>query len=185
MTLKKGDRICLVGNALCERLQHNNQWEALLYQRFPEHDLVIRNLGFPGDEPFERIRSENFGDPDQHLSHSEASVILLFFGYNESFADESGLNQFKADLIRLIEETQTKDYGKGTPRIALISPIAFENTGDPNLPDGQEHNRRLEMYTQAMRDAAQECNIAFADVFAPTKKLFQTCLLYTSDAADE
>ena len=30
------------------------------------------------------------------------------------------------------------------------------------------------MYTQAMRDAAQECNIAFADVFAPTKKLFQT-----------
>ena len=174
LTLKKGDRICLVGNALCERLQHNNQWEALLYQRFPEHDLVIRNLGFPGDEPFERIRSENFGDPDQHLSHSEASVILLFFGYNESFADESGLNQFKADLIRLIEETQTKDYGKGTPRIALISPIAFENTGDPNLPDGQEHNRRLEMYTQAMRDAAQECNIAFADVFAPTKKLFQT-----------
>ena len=42
--LEKGDHICLVGNALCERMQHSNQWEALLYERFPELDLVVRNL---------------------------------------------------------------------------------------------------------------------------------------------
>ena len=84
LSLAQGDHVCLVGNALCEGLQHQNHWEAALYQRFPEHDLVVRNLGFPGDEPLERIRSENFGDPDQHLTHSSASVILFFFGYNES-----------------------------------------------------------------------------------------------------
>lgn len=172
LVLKKGDHICLVGNALGERLQHHNAWEASLYQQFPEHDLVVRNLGFPGDEPFERIRSENFGDPDQHLTHSKASVILFFFGFNESFAGETGLPKFKADLRRLIEETQAKDYGHGSPTIALISPIAFENTQDRNLPNGEEHNTRLALYTAALREVAKNCNIAFADVFTPTKKLF-------------
>ncbi|MDA9776792.1 GDSL-type esterase/lipase family protein [Rubripirellula sp.] len=172
LKLEKGDHICLVGNALGERLQHHNQWEALLYQRHPELDLVVRNLAFPGDEPFERIRSENFGNPDQHLTHSKASVILFFFGYNESFNGESGLTKFKADLNRLVQETLSKDYGKGTPKVVLVSPIAFENTGDPNLPNGEEHNQRLSIYTQAVEQVAEECGVAFADVFEPTAKLF-------------
>ena len=173
LSLEKGDRLCLVGNALCERMQHHNQWESLLHQRFPDLDLVVRNLGFPGDEPLDRIRSENFGAPDQHLSHSQASVILFFFGYNESFADQAGLKKFEDDLMLLVKETQKKDYGSGSPTIALISPIAFENTGDPNLPNGSEHNRRLELYTQSINQIANECGVAFADVFTPTKKLFE------------
>lgn len=173
LSLKKGDHICLVGNALAERLQHYNEWESLLHQRFSDHNLVVRNLGFPGDEPFERIRSENFGEPDQHLSHSEASVILFFFGYNESFAGSEGVSKFKADLTRLVKETQAKDYGKGNPRIALISPIAFENTGDPSLPDGSEHNERLSMYCDALKEVAEQCEVSYADVFTPTKKLFE------------
>ena len=172
LSLDQGDHVCLVGNALCEGLQHQNHWEAALYQRFPEHDLVVRNLGFPGDEPLERIRSENFGDPDQHLTHSSASVILFFFGYNESFAGQEGLAKFKEELTQLVKETQEKDYGKGSPKIALISPIAFEQTNDPNLPKGDVHNQRLSMYTNAMREVADACGVVFADVYTPTLELF-------------
>ena len=92
--LKKGDHICLVGNALCERMQHHNYWESLLQQRYPELQLSVRNLGFPGDEPYERIRSENFGAPDKHLAHSKASVVMYFFGFNESFDGDAGLTKF-------------------------------------------------------------------------------------------
>ena len=52
LKLQPGDHICLVGNELGERIQHQNYWETLLYQRFPKHNLVVRNLCFPGDEPF-------------------------------------------------------------------------------------------------------------------------------------
>ena len=52
LELRPGDHICLVGNALGERMQFGNSWETLLYQRFPKHELVVRNLCFPGDEPF-------------------------------------------------------------------------------------------------------------------------------------
>lgn len=173
LELKKGDHICLVGNALAERLQHHNQWETLLYQRFPKLDLTVRNLGFPGDEPFDRIRSENFGEPDKHLAHSQASVILYFFGFNESFAGDKGLKKFTADMTKLVEETKSKDYGMGSPRIVLVSPIAYQNTGNPHLPDGREHNQNLAAYAQALADVAIQTGVIFADVFTPTKALFE------------
>ncbi len=174
LTLRKGDHICLVGNALGERMQHHNYWETLLQSRFPDRELVVRNLCFPGDEPAERLRSLNFGSPDDHLSHSKASVILFFFGYGESFAGEKGRTSFAAELKKLVEDTKAKDYsGQGAPRMVLVSPIAFEPTGDPNLPDGAEHNQRLEAYTQTMRKVAQETGVGFVDLFTPTKALFE------------
>jgi hypothetical protein len=71
-----------VGNGLGERLQFHNDWEAYLYERFPQLNLKVRNLCFPGDEPQFRLRSLNFGSPDAHLTHSKADVVLFFFGLN-------------------------------------------------------------------------------------------------------
>lgn len=174
LKLQKGDHLCLVGNALGERLQHHNEWETLLHQQFPNLDLTVRNLCFPGDEPFNRIRSENFGSPDKHLTHSKASVVLYFFGLNESFAGDKGLAKFTKDVTKLVEETKGKDYGMGSPRIALVSPIAFENTGNPHMPDGKVENENLAKYTQALAKIAEETGVAFADVFTPTKALFES-----------
>ena len=159
LELKKGDHLCLVGNALGERMQFENQWESLLHQRFPELELTVRNLCFPGDEPFERIRSKNFGEPDKHLAHSKASVVIYFFGFNESFAGTKGLADFEKDLTKLISETKANDYGMGNPRVVLISPIAFENTGDPNVADGTKENVNLAMYTEAMSEVAEETDV--------------------------
>lgn len=174
LPLERGDRICLVGNELGERMQHDNCWETLLHQRFPEQELVVRNLCFPGDEPFHRERSLNFGDPDTHLAHSRASVILFFFGFNESFGDSTERSKFAEDLTRLVAETKTKNYsGNGPPRLVLISPIACEDTGDPNLPSAIERNFQLEACTAEMRQVAGEAAVAFVDVFTPTKQLFE------------
>ena len=173
LVLQRGDHICLVGNELGERMQHHNYWETLLHQGFPEHQLVVRNLCFPGDEPQERIRSKNFGTPHKHLTHSKASVILYFFGFNESFDGDAGIEQFKEDLTKTVAAAKVADFsGMGAPRIALISPIAFEKTGDKHLPQGDEHNKRLEAYTQAIEDVAKRQDVTFVDVFSATKQLF-------------
>lgn len=74
--LNHGDHIVILGNALAERMIHDGQFEAILYAAFPEHDLVIRNLGYSGDEiggytskpdPMKRLRSMDFGTADQWL----------------------------------------------------------------------------------------------------------------------
>ncbi|MBP86308.1 MAG: azurin [Planctomycetaceae bacterium] len=166
-------------------MQHQNYWETQLHQRFPRHNLTVRNLCLPGDEPLNRLRSLNFGEPDQHLKHSRADVVLYFFGFNESFQGEAGLASFTADLTKVVNDTKAQDYsGKGSPRIVLVSPIAFENTGDKNLPDGSEHNPRLAAYTEAIRDVAKETGVVFANIFAPTKQLFEKSdARYTLDGA--
>ena len=174
LKLKQNDYICLVGNALGERMQHHNYWESLLHQRFPELKLTVRNLCFPGDEPFERIRSENFGSPDDHLTHSGASVVIYFFGLNESFAGDAGIDDFTKQMTKLVEETKSNDYGNGSPQVVLVSPIAFEDTGDPNLPDGSEHNTRLAAYARVLESVAHKADASYIDIFTPTKKLFES-----------
>lgn len=174
LEIRQGDRLCLVGNALGERMQHHNYWETLLHQRFGDQQLVVRNLCVPGDEPYLRIRSQNFGQPDDHLAYAKASVVLYFFGLNESFAGQAGLADFKSQMDRLVKETLANDYsGNGAPRVVLISPIAFEDTGDSHLPDGKTENEQLEQYTLALAEVAQANQVGFVDLFHPTKDLFE------------
>ncbi|MCA9048284.1 MAG: SGNH/GDSL hydrolase family protein, partial [Planctomycetaceae bacterium] len=173
--LKQGDHICLVGNELGERMQHHNFWEGLLHHSYADLNLTVRNLCFPGDEPYERIRSLDFGDPDSHLKHSKADVVMYFFGFNESFAGEDGLEDFTAEVTRLVEETRQQDYsGRGNARVVLVSPIAFENTGDPNITDGTVQNENLAKYAAALKTVAEQTGAAFADVYSPTKALFES-----------
>ena len=174
LKLEKGDHVCLIGNELGERLQHHNYWETMLHGRFANHELTVRNLCFPGDEVDLRIRIKNFGDPHKHLTHSGASVVLYFFGFNESFDGMEGLDEFKTSLTELVKEAKEQNYsGSGAPRIALVSPIAFENTGDANLPDGSEQNKNIAAYSKAIGEVAAAEGVSFVDVFTPTKALFE------------
>src|SRR4051812_26789636 len=119
LELKKGDHICVIGNTLAERMQHDGWLETLIQARFADDELVFRNLGYSADEVRldRRLRSLNFGTPDEWLSgvspsphqfpgspenrfagtNTKADVIFAFFGYNESFAGEAGLPAFKTD----------------------------------------------------------------------------------------
>lgn len=171
--LNQGDHICYIGNTLADRMQHFGWLETLVQSRFPQQNLVFRNLGFSADELTVRPRSMNFGDPHQHLAHSRADVVLAFFGYNESFDGEAGLETFRRNLAQFISETREHKYnGKSSPRLVLFSPIAHENLHDPNLPDGIENNHRLAMYTTAMAQVAESQQVCFVDLFHPTVELY-------------
>ena len=100
-------------------------------------------------------------------------VIFAFFGYNESYAGEAGLSTFRKQLDDWITHTLAQKYnGKSAPRIVLFSPIAHENLGNPDLPDGVENNRRLELYTRAMGDVAKARGVTFVDLFTPSVQLY-------------
>ena len=116
----------------------------------------------------QRLRSADFGSSDDWLTRTKADVIFAFFGYNESFAGKAGLEPFKKDLEAFIKHTLGQKYnGKSAPRLVLFSPIAHENLHDRNLPDGEENNKRLELYTAAMAEVAEANNVPFVDLFIP------------------
>ena len=124
LELKRGDRICLIGNTLFERAQLFGQVPATIQAGFPEHELVIRTLAWSADEVDLMPRPENFADLEQHLFYAKADVILAAYGFNESFAGEQGLPAFRNRLTTFLERLKSKAFnGESAPRIVLVSPI--------------------------------------------------------------
>ena len=147
-------------------MQYEGWLDTLLHARFPRHDLVIRNLGFSGDEVATRLRSKNFGTPDEWLSgvgeqiggyqenrlkstNTKADVIFAFFGYNESYGGDAGLPAFRQQLDEWITHTLAQKYnGKSAPRIVLFSPIAHEDLRNPGSARRQGEQRRASSCTR-------------------------------------
>lgn len=167
LELKKGDRIALVGNTLIDRSQLFGYFETLLHQRYPRHNLIVRNLAWSADTPDLQPRPENFADQDQHLTHEKIDVIFAGYGFNESFAGEEGLDRFRKSLTQYVQSLKSKAFnGESAPKVVLISPIANEDIR--TVPAAQMNNRNISLYVAAMKQVATEQEVGFANVFDPT-----------------
>ena len=196
LTLEKGDNIAFVGSGLADRQQHQGNFETLIHQAFPEHNLVVRNLGFSGDEVgVTPHRSDEVAGLDYFLNmkpgalttkvgktevtyhagaHFHANVIFAYWGFNESFAGQAGLDAFKSNLDGWLKKTLAADYGKGKVRVVLFSPIAHEDlkSADFDAKLAAQNNKNLELYVGAMAAIAKANNVPFVDLFAPSKQLY-------------
>jgi len=200
INLKKEDHIIIIGNNLASRMMDYPYFETELYLRYADSLLYIRNMGdggntagfrphsgretpwaFLGADKFQTEFAKNsesqghFESADEWLSRHQADVILAFFGYNESFSGKAGLENFKAELEAFVVHTLNQSYnGKSAPRLALISPNAFEDlTESFDLPNGKNENENLAIYTQAMREIANKHHIGFVDLFSESKKWYK------------
>ncbi len=172
--IKPGDHISIIGNTLADRMQHDGWLETMLQARFPEHKLVIRNLGFPGDEVNFRLRSQDFGTPDEWLTRCKTDVIFAFFGYNESWKGAEGLDAFKKDLDAFIKHTLAQKYnGKSALRLVIFSPIAMEDPRGRDLPDPTDTNRRIKLYSAGMEEVARANSVSFVDLISISQRLYQ------------
>ena len=170
--LDSGQHIAIVGNTLAERMQHDGWLETLIQSRYPGKDITIRNLAFSGDEVATRLRSDGFGSPDDHLTRVGADVVFAFFGLNESYAGEAGLEKYLQELDAYLKHLkETKYNGKSAPRVVLFSPMAFEDLHSKDLPDGKAANERIALYAKAMSEVAGKNGVTFVDLFEPSKKL--------------
>jgi azurin/lysophospholipase L1-like esterase/glucose/arabinose dehydrogenase len=174
LQLKDGDRVCVIGNSLASRMQYSGWLEAMMQSQSQGKHLVFRNLGFPGDRVEKRPRNQGFMTPEEYLQHCEADVIFAMFGYNESFAGEAGVKDFSKATGEMIDQyRELRPNGESEPTIILFSPIAHEDLGNRNLPDGSDNNPRLALYTAALRQVAIEKNVTFVDLFAASQALYQ------------
>jgi mono/diheme cytochrome c family protein/glucose/arabinose dehydrogenase len=198
---RKNSHIILIGNNLGSRMMNYGHFETEMHVRYPDSLLFIRNMcdggdtpgfrphsgrnspwAFPGAEKFQTELAHpsgsegHFETPDQWLTRLKADIIIAFFGYNESFQGEAGLDNYKAELDAFIQHTLNQKYnGEGPVQLAIVSPIAFEDLSDRyDLPDGKRENQNLAVYTAAMKEVAAKYNVRFADVFSVTREWFKS-----------
>lgn len=173
LPLQKGDTVCLIGDGLADRMQHDGWVETLIQSGLADQGISFRNLGFTGDTVTSRPRSKGFTPPEGYLTHCKADVVFAFFGYNESFGGPEKVSQFKDDLGKMIDQYRNDKFnGKSAPRFVLFSPIAHENLHNPNLPDGHKNNANLVLYAAAIKQVADEKKVAYVDLFNPSQALY-------------
>ena len=196
LQVKKGSHIILVGNNLGSRMMNFGYFETELQLRYPNNELIVRNMcdggntpgfrphsgrptpwAFPGAEKFQTELADNprmegfFAYPDEWIATHKADIIIAMFGFDESFQGPAGVENYKAELEAFIKHTLTKKYnGITAPQLAIVSPIAFEDLSNKfDLPNGQAENKNLLLYKEAMKQVALKNGVLFIDAFTPTK----------------
>ena len=170
---QQNDLVAIYGSGLADRMQHDPWVEAVLQSHLQGKNVRFRTMSFSGDTVNSRPRDEGYTSEEEYLQHVAPSVIFSMFGYNESFAGPEGAESYQADLVAMVERYRAKRREAGVEaRFVLFSPIAYEASGEPNLPDGTQLNANLAAYTEATRRAAEATGSTFVDLYSPTFQLF-------------
>ncbi len=171
LELRKGDRVVFVGNTFAERLQLFGYLETGLLLAYPDLDLSFRNLAWSADEITLQPRPLNFGDLHGHLRGQEADVVFLFYGANEAFAGEEGLETFRTELRLFLDDLKAHRYSGEPPRLVLVSPIPQE--GARGGPDPELYNAHARAYAATMSEVAAQSGVPFVDLFEPMERTFE------------
>ena len=151
---------------------------------FRPHSARPSPWAFPGAEKFHPPLSEakdrwgsghtgigSMPTPDEWLTLLKPDIIIAFFGSNESFNGQAGLENFKGELRAFIQHTKSQNYnGASTPILALVSPTAFE---DPSNDREKTIDTNLALYSAAMEKIAAEESISFINSYTASKNSFQ------------
>src|SRR5947208_2092455 len=143
--LAKNDTILFYGNSMVERLLEHGELEARLQLTHPDKELRVRSLAWTGDEVGWRARPEGYVEHLRTLLDKwPAKVVVLGYGFFESFAGEQGLADFRLQLEACLRETERHHPGA---RLVLLSPLAMEKN---SATDADARNRDIAQYSAAM-----------------------------------
>lgn len=163
LQLREGDRVLLIGSTIVEREQSFGYWETALSTAKPEVNFSLRNLGWSGDTVWCDSRAGfetaeyGFNELQKLVETLQPTLVVVAYGFNESFAGEAGLEKFKAGLKRL-----TDMLSATKARIVLVSPTRMENRVG-KFPDHTADNQRVLLYRNAIEEFAKEQNFGFGD----------------------
>lgn len=162
---RDGDHVVLLGSTFLEREQQFGHIEAGLSGAAGTHRVTFRNLGWDGDTVFAESRGI-FDAPEvgylrmvEHVRAEEPSVILVCFGQNDVLTSGRTLEQFTAQLRRLLD-----DLSSTGAVIVLVSPHELLPAVAP-IPSPSRFNSRLAAVTDAVRGVASERSLTFVDLF--------------------
>ena len=138
-----------------------------------------------------RLRSKNFGTPDEWLSgrarrsaatrrtgspatNTKADVDLRVLRLQRVVRRRGRARRVHAAARATGSRTRWRSATTARPRRASCCSrrSRTRTSAIPDLPDGQENNERLALYTRAMAEVAKAHGVIFVDLFAPSRQLY-------------
>lgn len=174
-------KVAFLGNSTAERMNLFGHLETLIHTKFADKQLIIRNFGWPAEAVDKHQRPDNYTKIDNPLDVFHPNVFVCFYGFNESYSgiDEANVDQFKQNYRYYIQQ-QIEQFGEKT-KFVLVTPIAFEASGNRLHPEGTKENEQLKIYAEAVKELAEENKYPVVDLYDATQQAFakQAGLQYT------
>jgi lysophospholipase L1-like esterase len=164
-----GDRVVLLGSTFIERAQRYGYIEAELTAALAGQGKTVtfRNLGWSGDTVWAESRgifdppAEGYKRMIEQVKGLKPTVIVFYYGANEAYAGEAGLEPFVKQYNKLLDDL--KPTGA---RYILISPLDHLKFSDLH-PDPAEYNAKAKVYRDAIEELAEKRDAFFVDLAGP------------------
>ena len=154
-------------------MQYFGHFETLLHSRFPQLELVVRNLGWSADELTLRPRSQGFQDHGHRLEDEKPDVVIAAFGFNESFARRRRTAEVPKRSGKLHPRNDHHQIQRH--RAAAIGPALADRPRKPakaaRCPTASRTTSGSTSTPQALAAAAEKNHVVFVDLFAPSGQL--------------
>jgi putative heme-binding domain-containing protein len=171
---RDGDRVVFLGDTWVEREQTDGYIEARITSRLGGKKVIFRNLAWSADTVLGESRAafdppeKGFDRLKEELQAIKPTVALLGYGMAESFKGEAGLEQFKADMKKLMD-TIEEISKPAAVRFIIVTP-PFHEKLPPPLPDPAAHNEQLRRYSEALIEIAAARKATVIDLFATLER---------------
>ena len=164
---RAGSTYLFYGAGLVERLLEEGSLEAGLQLAYPELGLRVRSLAWTGDEVGHRRRPEGYSEHLKGLLAAwPADIVVLGYGFNESFAGAAGLADFRRQYEILLGEIARRHPGA---RLVFLAPPAVE---ERSAPPGAARNADVAAYAAVVRELAAARGARFIDLFAASRAAY-------------
>ena len=195
---QKNDRVVLLGGTFIERAQQFGYLEFALTTMTTHKHIQFRNLGWSGDTIWAESRGI-FDQPQKgyqkllkHLNEWKPTVLLMAWGFNESYAGEQGLASFEAQYLKLLQDVKPLNC-----RILLVTPHLQETAENHQQKDHhgstvfQHHgteiplnvlevnNQRLKLYAERIKNIGVKQKLPVLDL--SDQKSFSALLTTKTD----
>jgi hypothetical protein len=185
----QGETISLLGGTMVFQMQDHGYLEAALQLSFPDKQIRVRNLGWPGDTVYLQQRPMFYytekGDPREgsvpdQREKVEPGTFILTFGKVESLDGAAALPEFEKTYDALLTE-----LGKLSKRIVIVEPVPFANAG-PAASLAEKRNEVLEHYSAGIRSLAANHGALFVKMGSfPESAFARNGLDLTSSGQEE
>jgi acyl-CoA thioesterase I len=145
-----GDSITAGYDVSEESLQYPARYVKYLKNLFPNAAITLENTATAGDTTVKGLAKL-----DDKLLSRRPHLVLVAFGMNDHNRGGVAAKDFKANLKRIVNEIRDKTKAD----VILVS------TCPPN-PDWHLSSHNMEAYARATSEAADECRVAYADVYS-------------------
>lgn len=160
--LKKGDVVVVMGDSITEQRLYSNYFEIWSQTRFPDYNLVFRNVGIGGD----RSTGGNSRFPRDVLAY-KPTVLTVDFGMNDGGYKPFGEATF-GPYMKGLQGIADQAKAAGI-RVAWITPQPTERRDPGNQLAG--YNETLQKFSEGVGTIAKKYDGLFVDQFTPYLKV--------------